>query len=231
MIRVQEIAGTSFSYDLLTKDQAVSAKADAAWVREQYATLETTALETSVAIGRRLLDARERIGHGHFLQWVEKEFTFGRMTANRMMNAAERFGEDVTRVLHLPQRSVYLLASPSTPESVRGEILAKPPEDVPSFDQLRDLVKDAKASERKAREIAKMPAPQRKRVERQETAKAKEDERWREEQRRDKDAAAAAVARLQEHLGDSFAEIGSLIREAGAIRFREALIMALEASN
>ncbi len=230
MIRVQEIASTSFSYDLLTEEQAVSAKADAVWVREQYATLETTALETSVAIGRRLLDARERIGHGHFLQWVEKEFNFGVRNAQKMMQVTERFGENTKRVSHLPQRTVYLLAAPSTPEAIREEVLAKPPEQAPTFDQLRDLVKDAKASERKAREVAKMPAPQRKRVERQETAKAKEDERWREEQRRDKDAAVAAVARLQENLGDSFAEIGSLIRDAGAIRFREALIMALDAA-
>lgn len=222
-MRGQEIVSGSFTYDLLTEDQAVSAKADAAWVRERYASLEASTLEATVEIGQRLVAARESIGHGHFLQWVESEFDFGRRVAQNMMQVADRFGSNTQRVAHLPQRSVYLLAAPSTPEAIREEVLAKPAEEAPSFDQLRELVREAKACEAKQRQRAKMPEQKRKRVERNETAKAREEERWREEQRQQKEAADAAVKLLVDALGDRAQEVMSVLITIGSHRLRDAI--------
>jgi Protein of unknown function (DUF3102) len=44
-----------------------------------------------VQIGQYLTEVKERLGHGRFLGWIEKEFAWSQPTAWRFMNVFEQF--------------------------------------------------------------------------------------------------------------------------------------------
>jgi hypothetical protein len=70
-----------------------------------------------IEIGRRLSDAKERLGHGKFLTWVAAEFGWSERTAENFMRVydlsrkSEKFAD-----LQVPISALYLLAAPSTPD-------------------------------------------------------------------------------------------------------------------
>ena len=78
-----------------------------------------------IEIGRHLTEAKAKVGHGHFGQWLLQEFNWTDRTARRFMNVyamALDNGHSVSD-LNLPMRSLYLLAAPSTPKEAVTEIL------------------------------------------------------------------------------------------------------------
>ena len=79
-----------------------------------------------IEIGGDLTLAKERLGHGHFLAWIDTEFGMSDQTARNFMNVATRFSKSKT-VLDLPmtQAALYLLAAPSTEDEVVDAALAK----------------------------------------------------------------------------------------------------------
>ncbi len=79
---------------------------------------------TVIENGRDLLEVRNALGHGHFTQWLEQTFPFTDRTAQRWMNAAERYGGK-TDIMSVLNDTVLMLAAPSTPEEVRQEIEAR----------------------------------------------------------------------------------------------------------
>jgi hypothetical protein len=60
----------------------------------------------------------------NFLKWIDAEFGMSRVTAHRLMQAAEEFGANVSPVKHLDPAALYLLAAPSA-EPIREEVLAR----------------------------------------------------------------------------------------------------------
>ncbi len=84
--------------------------------------------EDIIEIGRDLIAAKERIGHGSFGAWLDAEFSiaerFGSESAKIAdMNVASRFGGDEFRtVRNLSPKVLYLLAAPSTPEPVVQQV-------------------------------------------------------------------------------------------------------------
>src|SRR5262249_44039327 len=88
-----------------------------------------------VEIGRRLTECEEIVGHGNLASWLDANFSWRDRTARHFMRAfelvkSEKFS-DFGQV-DLPVTALYLLAAPSTPETLRAEILdrAKAGEDV-----------------------------------------------------------------------------------------------------
>jgi hypothetical protein len=77
-----------------------------------------------VEIGRHLLEAKQRVGHGHYLAWIEREFQWGERTAQRYVMVAEEFS-NTTRVSDLSFRGLLLLAGDSTPPEVRDEVIER----------------------------------------------------------------------------------------------------------
>ncbi len=79
-----------------------------------------------IEIGGDLALAKERLGHGNFLAWLDTEFRMSDQTARNFMNVAKRFSKSKT-VLDLPmtQAALYLLAAPSTDDDVVDAALAK----------------------------------------------------------------------------------------------------------
>ena len=74
--------------------------------------------EHAVEIGKRLTEAKKLLGHGHFGTWLKMEFEWSERTARRFMEVYERFRTANLADLKIGPSALYLLASPSTPESV-----------------------------------------------------------------------------------------------------------------
>jgi hypothetical protein len=75
-----------------------------------------------IEIGRDLIAVKERLGHGNFLPWIDREFRMTDKSAERFMSVAERFGDKFDSVSNLSLTALYELAAPSTPEEVRTEV-------------------------------------------------------------------------------------------------------------
>ena len=70
--------------------------------------------------GKDLLEAKMRIGHGHFVDWIRARFDMSEDTAQNLMNVARNFGE-IPNGSVFADRALYLLSRKSTPEDARQE--------------------------------------------------------------------------------------------------------------
>ena len=94
----------------------------------QRAIAEVTAISTTAAveIGRHLVEAKTKAGHGHFGQWLLREFNWSDRTARNFMHVYKlSLNNGNVSDLKLPMRELYLLAAPSTPEEAREEIIQR----------------------------------------------------------------------------------------------------------
>jgi Protein of unknown function (DUF3102) len=89
--------------------------------------LRKQTIENIIEIGEQLVDVRDNhLDHGEWLPWLEREFAWSRQTADRFIHVYEVRDKLPTRGhFELPLSAFYLLAAPSTPESVRQEIGAR----------------------------------------------------------------------------------------------------------
>ncbi|MEY9179685.1 DUF3102 domain-containing protein [Bradyrhizobium sp. USDA 313] len=80
-----------------------------------------------IEIGRRLADAKERLGHGNFLPWIDTEFGWSIATAERFIQVHENVGSKIVNLtnLDLPVSGLYVLAAPSTPDEAREEVIGR----------------------------------------------------------------------------------------------------------
>jgi hypothetical protein len=83
-------------------------------------------IENIIEIGRRLVAAKDLVPHGCWLPWLNNEFGWHVKAASRFMQVYElSLKFDNLSFLNLPVSSAYLLAEPSTPDSVREEVLKR----------------------------------------------------------------------------------------------------------
>ena len=78
-----------------------------------------------IEIGRHLTEAKVIAGHGNWLPWLEREFGWTEMTATRFINVYEMSKSNKLLDLDLPISAIYLLATPSTPEAAKIEIVER----------------------------------------------------------------------------------------------------------
>lgn len=76
-------------------------------------------------VGQYLAETKERLGHGRFLDWVEREFAWKERTARNLMMVYECFKSANFADLQIEASALYLIAAPSTPEPVRTEIIRR----------------------------------------------------------------------------------------------------------
>lgn len=105
----------------LDEDVAVQAREAATRIRGHQRTF-------AIEIGLELIRMKELLQHGQFISWIEAECNFTKRTANNIMQVAEIFSDKRETVSHLNTTTLYLLASPSTPASLREEVLKTEPE-------------------------------------------------------------------------------------------------------
>jgi hypothetical protein len=75
-----------------------------------------------IEIGRELIAVKERLGHGNFLAWIDREFGMNAKSAERFISVAQQFGDKFDSVSSLSLTALYELAAPSTPEEVQAKV-------------------------------------------------------------------------------------------------------------
>jgi hypothetical protein len=114
-------AVVEFNYDTL-------AKPDRAAVLEHTNTIHSLFERTARdiwEIGNRLIDVKERIGHGRFGDWLRAEFEMHERTAQNFMNVARAFKSETVSDLPFAPKVLYMLSAPSVPGEAREEVVAR----------------------------------------------------------------------------------------------------------
>jgi hypothetical protein len=80
-----------------------------------------------IEVGRRLSECKQIVGHGSWLPWLKREFSWSERTARNFINVYEFARSKSAKIsdLAIDISSVYLLAAPSTPEDARDEVLSR----------------------------------------------------------------------------------------------------------
>jgi Protein of unknown function (DUF3102) len=108
-------------------------------------------------VGAALLRAKELLGHGNFLPWLQAEFRWSERTANNYMSIARFFRGKTANFADLDIGAASALAAKSTPPDIRDELLerAEAGENIS-----REEVKMRIAAGKKARRLAQAAARQ-----------------------------------------------------------------------
>ena len=115
----------------LTLDQAIAAAEDKAIApvlaehAEAIRVIGKRVKADIIEIGRRLIECKAVLRHGEWLPWLEREFGWTDETARRFMQVAELDKSHNLLNFDLPISGFYLLAKPSTPETVRDDVLRR----------------------------------------------------------------------------------------------------------
>jgi hypothetical protein len=86
-------------------------------------TLIRRSAQDVIKIGRKLIQVKEQIGHGHFRNWLKIEFDWSVRTAARFMQVATKFKCADLAHLNIAASALYLLSETSTPSEAQAEIL------------------------------------------------------------------------------------------------------------
>jgi hypothetical protein len=104
-----------------------------------------------IEIGRMLVESKKLVGHGNWLEWLEREFQWTDDTALNYMRvhdlAKNRNFRDLS---HIPLSGLFLLAAPSTPETAKQEAIsrAEAGEPIP-LNTVKEIVGRAKQDDRR----------------------------------------------------------------------------------
>lgn len=110
-----------FNYGVMPLNDAMELKASAERIKVR---LKRTA-DDIIEIGKELIAAKEKCGHGNFEIWLQAEFDMTDRSARRFIQVAETFGDKTDTVSVLNATALYALSAPSTNEEVRTEVLQR----------------------------------------------------------------------------------------------------------
>lgn len=99
------------------------------------------------AVGQRLNQIKNLLPHGDWLDWIQEEFDLSERLVRNFMSVDRRLGSKSAKFADLPPSSLYLLASPSTPDkalNVVEEQLKKG--DTPSYSEVKQVIEMSFAS-------------------------------------------------------------------------------------
>ncbi len=140
-----DLIQTTFDYAALAPETAIELRMAAERIRLRM----KRAAEDIIAIGQELIAAKGRLPHGQFLAWLATEFEMSGPTALRFMQVAERFSDKNVILTNLSPSILYLLAAPSTPESIIGQVASG------EVDRTTAAVKEAIAAAKAEAEAAR----------------------------------------------------------------------------
>jgi hypothetical protein len=116
-----EVGGTAFDYASLSPQTAEFLRNRATRIRQGV----KSTMEAICDIGVQLCGAKQMLGHGQFIQWVESECGFSVRCAQNYMRASEFAADKCATVALLPPATVYRLSAKNTPPEVVSEVLAR----------------------------------------------------------------------------------------------------------
>ena len=106
-----------FSYDALDPETRIV-------VRQRTGEIKSLMRQTAqgvMDIGERLVEVKDRLGHGPFGGWLHQEFGWSERTAQNFMAVARRFKSANFADLNIAPSALYLLAGASVPEAANGK--------------------------------------------------------------------------------------------------------------
>ncbi|SRR5579871_921896 len=80
--------------------------------------------EGILRVGQALLEVKERVGHGFFMEWIEARFSMSGRTARNCMAAARRFGEKPASVANLAPTVLYMLSSSKVSDEAIEQVIS-----------------------------------------------------------------------------------------------------------
>ncbi|NJM72013.1 MAG: DUF3102 domain-containing protein [Scytonema sp. RU_4_4] len=78
-----------------------------------------------IDIGQKLIEVKQYLGHGNFINWLKSEFNWSISTATKFMQVAEQFKFVNFTNLNITASALYLIAAPSAPKEARVEVLQR----------------------------------------------------------------------------------------------------------
>ncbi len=145
---MNEVTQVAFDYSTVPQEDALQLRMAADRIRLR---MKRTA-EDIIEIGRDLISAKERIGHGGFGVWLEAEFQMSDSAATKFMQVADRFGDKNVIITDLKPSILYMLAAPSVPEPVIAQVTSG---EIPATTAaVKEAIKEAKAEAKAAQEAA-----------------------------------------------------------------------------
>lgn len=109
-----------FDYDALDVETRVVVQQKTGEIRER---VKRTAQDI-IEVGERLIDIKQRLGHGQFGEWLRVEFDWDVRTAQNLMNVASTFKNENFSHLSMGHSAMVALAAPSVPEEARKEAIS-----------------------------------------------------------------------------------------------------------
>lgn len=169
-----------------------------------------------LSIGADLIDVKDTIGRGNFVRWLAAEFSMSERSAQRYMQAAAVLRDESDTVSVLPPTTIYALSAKSTPDEVRGEIIAKlKAGEAMTDDAIGNKIAAARQHANHQRTLAKLKGRKRRNYANMlEEAEARE-ERHAAQLAKRKTAEAALVSYLSDRLKADFPKLEALFRAAG----------------
>jgi len=202
----------AFDYGALAPDDAAKLREVAESIRNHGRRIG----RSIIAVGELLLAVKQGLPHGGFGAWLQAEFAWNERTAQRYMQAAEAFGSKTDTVSELPPTTIYQLSASSTPEQIRREVVRRLEQgERLSGDEIKSMVRRAKAAAKSARADAALTPEQRARRKQAEARQQHDLERRREESRaalsREVAARHEAAALIMERFGDDTQRLAELL--------------------
>ena len=117
-------------------------------------------VESIFEIGHKLIEVKERLGHGRFGDWLEAEFAWTDRMARKFMQVAETFKSENFSDLPFAPSALYELAAPSTPEQARLEAIARAEAGEPITNKTAKALKQKYVSTPKKSELEPKPEPE-----------------------------------------------------------------------
>ncbi len=100
------------------------------FVQQQTGEIRTLMKRTAqniIEVGQKLIEVKDKLGHGRFGDWLNSEFDWDERTARRFMTVADRFSNksDNLSDINFAPSALYILAAPSTPKAAREEAISR----------------------------------------------------------------------------------------------------------
>ena len=111
--------------------------------------LKEQTAQNIIEIGKRLIEVKENLGHGQFLNWLEKSVDFTERTAQRFIKVATAFA-NTTPVSHLGSRKLFALAG--LDEEDRQEVMQENNIEEMTTRELEQAIKEKKEINRQLKD-------------------------------------------------------------------------------
>jgi len=138
----------AFNYSSIEGAKAKRAKAAAEYIKSRHNSM----VETTLEIGSKLLEVKEDLEHGQFIQWIGAEFAWSVRSAQNYMTAARAFAGKSETVSYLPVSTVYQLARIAEP--IREEVVKRIEAEHLPVEDVEEIVWMAKRDHKEAKEAA-----------------------------------------------------------------------------